>query len=349
LQGYSQQIAELTKLTRKRYPYIWTEEHARAFQWVKDALTNASVVTHADFSKPFTLWTAASLDGVGAFLQQDNKPIAYESARCSLAERNYTIGEQELLAMIHALKKWRVYLEGGPHPVRLRTDHQPLTYLPTKGVLGSRQVRWSEYLARFNLEWEYIPGQKNIADALSRLPCLHLYVTTRSRTQRVADVDVRPSGEASAGSPIRWKRKREAERGPSNEEPVVASRRNRFGQTDVAGESEGTQVPDGTVEQGRQPSVTQNNEDESLEDKQEVNEASFLDRIRQASKRDAILTQKGLRKRPIERDGLWWKTTEGEHMALYIPKDVGSALSLECIEWVHVHPFSGHVGRDRTT
>jgi len=31
---------------------------------------------------------------------------------------NYTIGEQELLARIHALKKWRVYLEGGPHPVR---------------------------------------------------------------------------------------------------------------------------------------------------------------------------------------------------------------------------------------
>ena len=93
----------------------------------------------------------------------------------------------------------------------------------------------------------------------------------------------------------------------------------------------------------------QNNEDESLEDKQKVNEASFLDRIRQPSKRDAILTQKGLRKRPIERDGLWWKTTEGEHMALYIPKDVGSALRLECIEWVHVHPFSGHVGRDRTT
>ena len=74
------------------------------------------------------------------------------------AERNYTIGEQVLLAVIHALKKWRVHLEGAKHPVRVRTDHQPLTYLPTKGALGSRQVKWSEYLARFDLEWECILG-----------------------------------------------------------------------------------------------------------------------------------------------------------------------------------------------
>ena len=82
------------------------------------------VLAHADFTKPFTVWTDASMDGVGAVLQQEKRPIAYESARFSPAERNYTIGEQELLAVIHALKKWRVYLEGGPHPVRLRTDHQ---------------------------------------------------------------------------------------------------------------------------------------------------------------------------------------------------------------------------------
>ena len=34
--------------------------------------------------------------------------------------------------------------------------------------------------------------------------------------------------------------------------------------------------------------------------------------------------------------------------ALYIPKNAGNALRQECLEWVHVHPFSGHVGRDRT-
>ena len=87
---------------------------------MKDALTNASVSTHADFSKPFTVWKDATIDGVEALLQRDGKPIAYESAWFSQVERNYTIGdsEQELLAVIHAPKEWQVYLEGGPHPVR---------------------------------------------------------------------------------------------------------------------------------------------------------------------------------------------------------------------------------------
>ena len=82
-------------------------------------------------------------------------------------------------------------------PVILRTDHQPLTYLPTKGVLGSWQVRWSEYLARFNIGWEYIPGRKNIADALSTMPCLSLYVTTRSQAQQASDAGVKPTDGAS--------------------------------------------------------------------------------------------------------------------------------------------------------
>ena len=197
MQGYSQNVADLISLTRKNQEFAWTSQCNKAFHWVKRALAAAPVLSHPDFTKQFTVWTDASIDGVGAVLQQDGKPIAYESARFSPAERNYTIGEQELLAVIHALKKWRAYLEGAQHPVVLRTDHQPLTYLPTKGVLGSRQVRWSEYLARFNTEWEYIPGQKNIADALSRMPCLSLYVTTRSQAQQASDADVKPTGRAS--------------------------------------------------------------------------------------------------------------------------------------------------------
>ncbi|KAK9918547.1 hypothetical protein WJX75_004892 [Coccomyxa subellipsoidea] len=30
---------------------------------------------------------------------------------------------------------WRCSIEGSPHPVKTVTDHLPLTYLPTKGLL----------------------------------------------------------------------------------------------------------------------------------------------------------------------------------------------------------------------
>ncbi len=54
---------------------------------------------------------------------------------------------------------------------------------------------------------KYIPGHRNIADALSRMPCLSLYVTTRSQAQQAPDVRVEPDGEALTGSPIKPKRK----------------------------------------------------------------------------------------------------------------------------------------------
>ena len=344
MQGYSQHTAVLTKLTRKNQAYVWTPECEEAFLWVKQALANAPVLAHADFTKPFTVWTDASIDGVGAVLQQEKRPIAYESARFSPAERNYTIGEQELLAVIHALKKWRVYLEGGPHPVRLRTDHQPLTYLPTKGVLGGRQVRWAEYLSRFDIEWEYIPGQRNIADALSRMPTLRLYVTTRSQAQQVSDVGVKPSGRALADSLISPRVEKESH----DKGPVDASLISPRVEKDVDGASDRGNTLKDAGQMSRTPEVMRDSDDMPLDDRRQANEADFLDRVRAACQDDSSLRNRSFRKRFASQHGLFWRGMEGqEDMPMYVPENSGNALRNECIEWLHIHPFAGHVGMRR--
>ena len=55
-----------------------------------------------------------------------DRPVAYESRRMTTAEENYPIHEEEMLAIIHALKVWRVYLEG--QKFLIKTDHKSLTY-----------------------------------------------------------------------------------------------------------------------------------------------------------------------------------------------------------------------------
>ena len=50
---------------------------------------------------------------VGVVLLQNGRPVAFDGKRLSPAEQNYSIGEQELLAVIHTLELWRYVAVGG--------------------------------------------------------------------------------------------------------------------------------------------------------------------------------------------------------------------------------------------
>jgi hypothetical protein len=183
LRGFSNQISPLTALTRKDVPFLWSPEAQNAFESVKAALTSAPVLAlpllGAD-APPFTVISDASGFGLGACLLQEGHPVAFESRKMTPAERNYGTGEQELLAVVHAFKVWRPYLEGGGK-VTVITDHLPNTYLPTQQLMSRRKTRWQEFLSRFEIELIYKPGRTNMADPLSRIPSLLLLVTVLAR------------------------------------------------------------------------------------------------------------------------------------------------------------------------
>jgi len=49
------------------------------------------------------------------------------------------------------------------------TDHQALLYWSSKRLLSTRQVRWADFLANFDITFQYRRGVENVvADALSR-------------------------------------------------------------------------------------------------------------------------------------------------------------------------------------
>ena len=53
----------------------------------------------------------ASNVGVGAALTLGGHAMAFESRLLNSAEQNYHPGELELLAVVHAMRTWRCYLE----------------------------------------------------------------------------------------------------------------------------------------------------------------------------------------------------------------------------------------------
>lgn len=179
IQKFAHMAAPLTDLLKNNVAFFWTEQHQLAFERLKMALTNAPVLHPPDMTRPFHLYTDASKDAIGAALMQSTTddaqskhlaPVAYVSRVLSETERRWATHERELLGVVYALKQFRHYLLGSPHPTVVRTDHKSLRHFPNQKELSDKQVRWMEYLQQFDLDLDYVEGKANfVADMLSRL------------------------------------------------------------------------------------------------------------------------------------------------------------------------------------
>ncbi|GAA5830263.1 hypothetical protein JCM3770_002640, partial [Rhodotorula araucariae] len=173
----AEHTAVLTPLTRKGLTSIeamWNTREQKAFAAVKRIVTSLPVLKPLDQDSEAPIWlmTDASKVGVGAVLLQGPdwktaSPCGFYSRQYITAEKNYPTHEQELLAIIAALKAWRVDLLGVHF--RVLTDHDTLKHFGTQPTLSKRQARWTETLADYDYELSYVPGKQNaVADALSR-------------------------------------------------------------------------------------------------------------------------------------------------------------------------------------
>jgi hypothetical protein len=172
IKGFSKLAAPLTHLTKDDVKFEWGAAQQQAFDALKLAIRTGPVLALPDPALPFVVHTDASGFAVGAVLSQKQpdgalRPIAFLSKKMLDAETRYPTHEQELLAIIVALKSWRHYLHGRKFTVC--TDHHSLQYFKTQPMLSGRQSRWKDVIAQFDFDIEYVEGRTNaVADGLSR-------------------------------------------------------------------------------------------------------------------------------------------------------------------------------------
>ena len=174
IENFAHIALPLTDLLGDGKTFVWKDDQEQAFVALKTAISKAPVLRIFDPRLPTSVGTDASGFAVGAVLfqideQGNSRPVAFTSRKLNSAERNYPTHEQELLAVVHALKTWRYYLDGTHFIVY--TDHDTLRHFPTQPKLTRRQARWMELLQEYDFEFKYTKGKDNVVpDALSRRP-----------------------------------------------------------------------------------------------------------------------------------------------------------------------------------
>lgn len=268
------------------------------------------------------------------------------------AESRYYTGEKELLAVIHALTVWRCYVDGSQ--LWIYSDHEPLKYLRTKNNLTPRQVRWSQFLERFDYNWEHREGRLNAADPLSRIQ--HGSITgsgvgsltgkdiaTDTVLEHLAALATVLSPESmiaalkeASAAVRRSTRGHKPQVLHSCDTPPDSPKRQRkrkaadaVEQTDTAEQSDAAELSDTVI--GKESAVHES----------DAVMPSMRDKLQAAYKACADMPKLVASYGLTQRQHLWYK--QGQ---IFVP-DVG-ALRQECMSEHHDTPYAGHKGVTKT-
>jgi len=131
-------------LLNKDSTFRFDEDCLHAFEELKRRLFTAPVISASDWHYNFELMCDTSNYTVGVVLghreEKIFRVIYYASKILNEVQANYTTTEKELLAIVYALEKFRLYLIGSK--VTMFTDHTIIKYLLSKQDSKPRLIQW---------------------------------------------------------------------------------------------------------------------------------------------------------------------------------------------------------------
>jgi hypothetical protein len=76
------------------------------FDNIKATIAKEVVLAYSDSTKPFEIYTDASMMQLGAVITQGNRPIALFSRKLSVTQTKYSVTKIKLLAIVETVKEF---------------------------------------------------------------------------------------------------------------------------------------------------------------------------------------------------------------------------------------------------
>ena len=171
----SDKTASLRKLLEKKTEWYLDDQHKLDIDCLKKVVTQAPVLRFFRLNLPTKTSCDASMNGLGAVLEQKHDdewfPVAYASRSLTISEQNYCQLEKETLSIVFACDKFHEYVYGSK--CHIYNDHLPLKFIFKESLIKSppRIQRFMLRLQKYDFEMHYIQGNLlTVADTLSRAP-----------------------------------------------------------------------------------------------------------------------------------------------------------------------------------
>ncbi|MBW0526688.1 hypothetical protein O181_066403 [Austropuccinia psidii MF-1] len=148
MKDFARIAKSLYKLCDQKTVYEMTEERVKAYEELKNSLTNAPLILMPDWKLPFKLYIDAYGEGLGAALHQTQiindkpveGPICFISRQIKPTEVRYGASQMEFLYLVWALEKLHYYLDGTVFNVI--TDFNAVKFLLNIKTPNRYMLRW---------------------------------------------------------------------------------------------------------------------------------------------------------------------------------------------------------------
>jgi hypothetical protein len=142
--------------------FVWHDKEQKAFEDIKTIISRETSLSYPDFLKGFHIHRDSRDYQLGAVIMQDDRPLAFYSRKLNSAQKQYTIGKQELLSIVETLKELKNILLG--QKLIVHADHKNLLY---QKMSIDQIIQWRLLIEEFGPIFMHTKGEKNIiADAL---------------------------------------------------------------------------------------------------------------------------------------------------------------------------------------